>query len=112
VPALEAWVADDNTGLGAPRDITPQGNVSPPTIRPGSTIVEFSVTEVLHNLDDDTRDHALVLLFNRSGTWTVPYQVHARNLRQPKSGALTMVVPLRDGDGGSSADKKGEALEG
>jgi len=112
VPPSLYRMPDLDRSLGALRDITPPGNVSPPTIRPGSTIVEFSVTEVLHNLHDDTRDHPLVLLFNRSGTWTVSYEVHARNLPQPKSGTLTLVVSLRDGDGGSSANKKGEAREG
>ncbi len=87
---------DLSQSLGALRNIKPPGNVSPPTIRPGSTIVEFSVTEVLHNLHDDTRDHPLVLLFNRPGTWTASYQVHARNLPQPKSGMLTLIVSARE----------------
>jgi len=98
--------------LGALRDIRPPGNVSPPTIRPGSTIVEFSVTEVMHNLHDDTRDDPLVLLFNRPGTWTVPYQVHARNLPQPKSGMLTLVVSLREGNGDAREGLNDEVPEG
>lgn len=84
--------------LGSLRDVQPQGNVSPPTIREGSTIVEFSVTEVLHNLHEDTREHPLVLQFNRAGTWTVPYEVHARNLPQPKTGTVTLVVSVREGN--------------
>lgn len=84
--------------LGSLRNVQPQGNVSPPTIREGSTIVEFSVKEVLHNLHEDTRDHPLVLQFNRAGSWTVPYELHARNLPQPRSGMLTLQVSVREGD--------------
>ncbi|MDP9227356.1 MAG: hypothetical protein M3P18_26620 [Actinomycetota bacterium] len=78
--------------LGALRDVQPGGNVSPPIIRDGSTIVEFSVNEILHNLHEDTRDYPMVLLFNRTGTWTVPYELHARNLPRPKKGTLTLTV--------------------
>ena len=90
--------------LGGLRDVRPPGNVSPPTIRPGSTIIEFSVKEILHNLHEDTREHPLVLLFNRPGTWTISYEVHARNLPQPKSGTLSVVVSLDDGKGMSTSD--------
>jgi len=90
--------------LGALRSVQPQGNVSPPTIRQGSTIVEFSVKEILHNLYEDTRDHPLVLLFNRAGTWTVSYEVHARNLPQPTIGKLILAVRVRGGEGTSTED--------
>ncbi len=53
------------------------------------------IKEVLHNLYDDSRDSPLVLLFNRSGTWTMPYEVHARNLPRPKKGILTLSVGVQ-----------------
>jgi hypothetical protein len=66
-----------------------------------SDIPEFSVKEVLHNLYEDTRDHPLVLLFNRAGTWIVPYEVHARNLPKPKSGTLTLTVRVGEAEANS-----------
>lgn len=90
--------------LGALRDIRPQGNVSPPIIRPGSTIIEFSVNEVLHNLHEDSRDHPIILLFNQAGSWTVPYEIHARNLPAPQRGALSIVARLKEEQAGSNAE--------
>jgi len=87
--------------LGALRDVEPQGNVSPPVIREGSTVVEFSVKEILHNLYEDSRDYLLVLFFNRAGVWTIPYEVHARNLPAPKGGRLTVTVRVREREASS-----------
>ena len=101
-PVMPAYnLPNLNRSLGELQDVRPQGNVSPPTLRPGSTVVEFAVKEILHNLYEDTRDHPLVLMFNRVGTWTMPYELHARNLPQPKKGTLTINVRAREGGSGS-----------
>lgn len=85
VPSL---IPSISQSLGKLSTVRPQGNVSPPTIRKGSTVVEFSVSEVLHNLYEDSRENPLVLVFNSSGSWEVPYEIHARNLPQPVGGTL------------------------
>lgn len=68
------------------------GNVSPPTIKEGSVILEYEVTEVLHNLHEDNRDQAVVVSFRQPGKWVVPYEVHARNLPSPKKGEIVIVA--------------------
>lgn len=66
----------------------PAGNVSPPSIREGSLILEYDVSEILHNLHEDNRDESVVLFFKQPGRWTLIYEIHARNLLQPKKGSL------------------------
>jgi hypothetical protein len=90
----------DLTSLGRSNTLKPPGNVSPPTFRPGSAVVEYTVDEILHNTQDDTRDNPIVLTFRRPGTWTASYMIHARNLPEPKSGKLTLFARER----GSEAD--------
>jgi hypothetical protein len=97
--------------LGTLRDVRPQGNVSPPTIRPGSTVIEFSVKEVLHNLHEDTREDPLILLFNRAGIWKVPFELHARNLPAPIRGELVLEARVKPPDLRSSAAPEPEDSE-
>jgi hypothetical protein len=91
VPSIaQSMIPSMNQSLGKLGTVRPQGNVSPPTIRKGSTVVEFSVSEVLHNLYEDSREDPLVLMFNSAGSWDVPYEIHARNLPQPVKGTLKL----------------------
>jgi hypothetical protein len=71
-------------------------NVSAPTIRSGSsTEIEFTVGEILHNLKADSRENPVVFVFPRAGGWTIPYEVHARNLPNPKRGELTITTTVK-----------------
>ena len=60
--------------------------------------MSFCTPRVLQNMHEDARNHPLVLMFNRAGMWAVPYEVHARNLPQPKNGTLTIVVSVWRGE--------------
>jgi hypothetical protein len=72
------------------------GNVSWPTIRSGtSTEIAFKVEEILHNIGDDSHEHPVVLAFPRAGTWTIRYEMHARNLPSPKRGELTITTTVK-----------------
>jgi hypothetical protein len=85
MPAMRAMPT-----MGRPR------NVSPPTIRSGgSTEIEFTVGEILHNLQEDSNENPLVFVFPRAATWTIPYEMHARNLPSPKRGELTIRTTVK-----------------
>lgn len=73
-------------------DLRPPGNVSGPEIGKGSVLVSYTVQELLHNTIETTEDDPVVISFLQPGKWTVPYEVHARNLPTPKKGTLTIEV--------------------
>lgn len=73
-------------------DVRPPGNVSGPEIGPGSVLVTYTVQELLHNTVETTEDEPIVLSFLRPGKWTIPYEIHARNLPVPKKGTFTIEV--------------------
>ena len=76
--------------IGRPR------NVSGPTIRSGSsTEILFTVGEILHNMHVDSHENPVVFVFPRSGTWVLPYEVHARNLPTLKRGELTITTTVK-----------------
>lgn len=91
----------------------PAGNVSGPTIRSGSTEIEFTVGEVLHNLREDTGDSPLMFIFARPDTWVIRYEMHARNLPSPKRGELTIRtrVKVQTSPAESSSPPVGEGAE-
>lgn len=88
------WIPDlsglRQQALGGMSAIDVAGNVSGPLIRRGSIIVEYQVGEILHNLPEDTRDEPILLQFDRTGRWEVPYEIHARNLPQPRRGQFVV----------------------
>jgi hypothetical protein len=86
MPSIALSSARSMPAMARPR------NVSAPTIRSGSTGIKFAVDEILHNLGDDSSESPLVLVFPQPGTWTIPYEMHARNLPTPKRGHLTITV--------------------
>lgn len=97
---VEQWKPLDyprllDTGLGGLKAREPPGNVSDPTVEKGT--VEYRVQEILHNVPEDNRDAALLVHFNRAGTWHVRYEVHARNLRTPRRAKLTIEAIDEDG---------------
>lgn len=72
--------------------LAPPGNVSGPRFKKGSVIVEYEVDEVLHNLMETTSDSSLVAVFHQPGVWRIPYEIHARNLPEPRKGVLVIEV--------------------
>lgn len=72
--------------------MSPPGNVSGPEIGRGSVLVTYTVQELLHNTIETTEDEPIVLSFLRPRKWTVPYEVHARNLPVPRKGTFTIEV--------------------
>lgn len=73
-------------------DIRRPGNVSGPEIGNGSVLVTYTVQELLHNTIETTEDDPIVISFLQPGKWTIPYEIHARNLPTPESGTLTIEV--------------------
>lgn len=73
-------------------DVTPRGNVSGPEIGRGSVKVTYQVRELLHNTLETTEDDPVVISFLEPSRWTVPYEIHARNLPTPKKGSLLIEV--------------------
>lgn len=73
-------------------DLTPPGNVSGPEIGRGSVKVTYQVQELLHNTLETTEDDPIVISFLYPGQWTVPFEIHARNLPTPKKGSLSIEV--------------------
>jgi len=65
--------------------------VSGPTIEHENPVtVRYEVSEILHNMHEDTRDEPVLTFFEREGVWTIDYEIHARNLPRPRSGTLTI----------------------
>lgn len=75
-------------GIPSLPNVRVQSNVSGPKFGKGSIRVEYQIEEILHNVPESNKDDALVVFFERSGRWEVPYEVHARNLQVPRTGKL------------------------
>lgn len=73
-------------------NISPPGNVSGPEIGRGSVLVSYTVQELLHNTLETTEEDPIVVSFLRPGEWTIPYEVHARNLPVPKKSTFMIEV--------------------
>ncbi len=77
-----------DTGLGSLMASNPPESVSGPTFEKDSLRVEYEVAEILHKVHEDNRDCPLLLVFEHSGDWIVPYEIRARNLPRPHQGRL------------------------
>ena len=66
-------------------------NVSGPRLSEGLQLLEYEIGELLHNFTETTKGDPAVLIFTND-VWTVPYEVHARNLLKPKQGTLRITV--------------------
>jgi hypothetical protein len=71
-------------------DVSPPSNVSRPSFGKGSIRVQYEIEEILHNVLEDNKEYPLIVVFEKSGRWVVPYEVHARNLQIPRKGKLVI----------------------
>jgi hypothetical protein len=72
-------------------DFRPRGNISGPEITEGSQVLTYEIDELLHDMKE-TPDENVLMTFGRSGSWQVPFTLHARNLPNPRSGVIEIVA--------------------
>jgi hypothetical protein len=88
IPSLDSLYAVPN--LNSIQDVH-RPNVSGPSYRKGSCVVEFSIDKLRHRLPEVT-DHPAILRIEADGTYTIPWEVHAENMAEPARGTLTLQV--------------------
>ena len=89
----------DNASIGSREPIVPRsGNVSSPSYREGSAIVEVGVERLQHSQPSDMDEQACwTLRLPTPGEYRIPWEIHTDELEEPARGELRLeVVELID----------------